>query len=110
MIRRVRWFSITYYVLFFIYLLFFIQLEPRRITLAGIMRRPTAEWVLLMSRNATDKESGHPDGQRYSLHDPDTKFCPASGMYYGARECGRLCYAPPQSPNWNAFAERWVRS
>jgi len=62
------------------------------------MRHPTAEWVLQMSRNATDKESGHPDGQRYSLHDRDTKFCPAFGMYYDARECGRLCYAAAAEP------------
>ena len=45
------------------YVLFFIQLETRRITLAGITRRPTAEWMLQMSRNATDEESGHLDGR-----------------------------------------------
>jgi putative transposase len=59
------------------YVLFFIQLETRRITLAGITRHPTAEWMLQMSRNATDEESGHLRGQRYLLHDRDTKFCPA---------------------------------
>jgi hypothetical protein len=29
-----------------------------------------------MSRNVTDAESGHLHGQRYLLHDRDTKFCP----------------------------------
>jgi putative transposase len=91
------------------YVLFFIQLETRRITLAGITRHPTAEWMLQMSRNATDEESGHLRGQRYLLHDRDTKFCPAFRNVL--RSAGvRPVVLPPQSPNLNAFAERWVRS
>jgi transposase InsO family protein len=91
------------------YVLFFVQLETRRITLAGITRHPTAEWMLQMSRNATDEESGHLHGQRYLLHDRDTKFCPAFRDVL--RSAGvRPVVLPPQSPNLNAFAERWVRS
>ena len=91
------------------YVLFFVQLETRRVTLAGITRHPTAEWMLQMSRNATDEESGHLRGQRYLLHDRDTKFCPAFREVL--RTAGvRPVVLPPQSPNLNAFAERWVRS
>jgi putative transposase len=59
------------------YVLFFLQLETRRVTLAGITRHPTAEWMLQISRNATGEEFGHLRGQRYLLHDRDTKFCAA---------------------------------
>ena len=91
------------------YVLFFIQLETRRVNLAGITRHPTAEWMLQMSRNATDEESGHLRGQRYLLHDRDTKFCPAFRNVL--RSAGvRPVVLPPQNPNLNAFAERWVRS
>jgi transposase InsO family protein len=91
------------------YVLFFVQLETRRVTLAGVTRHPTAEWMLQMSRNATDEESGHLLGQRYLLHDRDTKFCPAFRDVL--RSAGvRPVVLPPQSPNLNAFAERWIRS
>ena len=91
------------------YVLFFVQLETRRITLAGITRHPTADWMEQMSRNATDGETGHLQGQRYLLHDRDTKFCPTFRNIL--RSAGvRPVVLPPQSPNLNAFAERWVRS
>ena len=91
------------------YVLFFVQLETRRVTLAGVTRHPTADWMLQMSRNATDEESGHLRGQRYLLHDRDTKFCPAFRDVL--RSAGvRPVVLPPQSPNLNAFAERWIRS
>jgi transposase len=47
------------------YVLFFIHLESRRISLAGLTRHPTAEWMLQMARNATDENSGFLRCQRY---------------------------------------------
>ena len=80
------------------YVLFFLQLETRRVTLADITRHPTAEWMVQMSRNATDEESGHLHGQRYLLHDRDTKFCYAFRNVL--RSAGvRPVVLPPQSPN-----------
>ncbi len=77
-------------------------------TLAGITRDPT-DWMLQMARNVSDESSDHLNGQRYALHDRDTKFCAAFRNV--VRSCGvRPLMLPPQSPNLNAFAERWVRS
>jgi hypothetical protein len=59
------------------YVLFFIHLESRRVSLAGLTRHPTAEWMIQMARNATDEGSGFLRGMRYLLHDRDTKFCSA---------------------------------
>jgi hypothetical protein len=91
------------------YVLFVIQLETRRVTLAGITRHPTEEWMQQAARNLTDAEAGAPQGQRYVLHDCDTKFCDSfrSMLRAGGVESLRL---PAHSPNLNAFAERWVRS
>lgn len=91
------------------YVLFFLQLETRRVTLAGITRHPTADWMVQMARNAVDEETGHLRGQRYLLHDRDTKFCPAFRNVLKSAGV-RPVVLPPQSPNLNAFAERWVRS
>ena len=91
------------------YVLFVIQLETRRVTLAGITRHPTEEWMEQVARNLTDADRGALLGQRYLLHDCDTKFCAGfrSILRDGGVEPLRL---PPSSPNLNAFAERWVRS
>jgi len=87
--------------------LFFIHLESRRISLAGVTKHPTSEWMLQMARNATDESSGFLRGQRYLLHDRDTKFCAA--FLDVLRSSGiRPLTLPPRSPNLNAFAERWV--
>lgn len=91
------------------YVLFVIQLETRRVTLAGITRQPTEEWMQQVARNLTDAEAGDLQGQRHVLHDPDTKFCAGfrSMLRAGGVQPLRL---PSRSPNLNAFAERWVRS
>ena len=94
---------VTYYVLFFLHL------ETRRITLAGITRHPTEAWMTQMARNAVDDTCGGVRPCRYVLHDRDTKFRRTFDEVlasYGIH-CLRL---PPRSPNLNAFAERWVRS
>src|SRR5678816_1974140 len=52
------------------YVLFFIQRETRRITLAGMTRHPTTEWMLQMARNATDESAGCLMGQRYPRSSP----------------------------------------
>jgi putative transposase len=91
------------------YVLFFIHLETRRISLAGLTRHPNSEWMLQMARNATDESSGVLRGHRYLLRDRDTKFCAA--FLDVLRSSGIQPLAlPPRSPNLNAFAERWVCS
>ena len=59
---------VTYYVLFFIHL------ESRRVTLAGITRHPKEEWMLQIARNATGDSWGSNMNveQQYELN-------PASG-------------------------------
>jgi putative transposase len=91
------------------YVLFFIHLETRRVTIAGLTRHPTESWMEQMARNATDESTGCLRELRYVLHDRDTKFCASfrSIMRAGGVEPVKL---PARSPNLNAFAERWVRS
>jgi len=94
---------VTYYVLFFLHL------ESRRITLARITRRPTEAWITQMARNAVDETTGALRSSRYLLRDRDAKFC-ASFDEVLASEGIHVLKLPPRSPNLNAFAERWVRS
>ena len=91
------------------YVLFFLHLETRRVSLAGITRHPTEEWMRQMGRNATDEACGCLRQHRYVLHDRDTKFGAEfrETLAAGGVKCLQL---PARSPNLNAFAERWVRS
>jgi hypothetical protein len=50
---------VTYYVLFFIHL------DSRRISIAGITDRPEACWMRQVARNATFDGMGHLNGRRY---------------------------------------------
>jgi putative transposase len=44
--------GLTYRGLATYYVLFFLHLETRRVTLAGITRHPTELWMLQMARNS----------------------------------------------------------
>jgi len=94
---------VTYYVLFFLHL------ETRRVSVAGITRHPDQEWMEQIARSATQETWGYLHSCRYVLHDRDTKFCASfrSALASGGVKTIPL---PARSPNLNAFAERWVRS
>jgi transposase InsO family protein len=94
---------VTYYVLFFIHL------ESRRVSVAGITRHPDQGWMQQMARNATSESWGFLDQRRYVLHDRDTKFC---SVFRATLAAGGIkpIQLPARSPNLNAYAERWVRS
>jgi hypothetical protein len=70
---------------------------------------PGHEWMEQQARNATMEEWGFLRGCRYLLYDRDTKFCASfrERIESGSNKTIRL---PARSPNWNSFAERWVRS
>ena len=91
------------------YILFFIHLESRRVSLAGITRHPDQAWMQQMARNATGEAWGFLDQRRYALHDRDTKFC---SQFRATLAAGGIkpIQLPARSPNLNSHAERWVRS
>jgi hypothetical protein len=59
---------VTYYVLFFIHL------ESRRVTVAGITRYPEQYWMEQIARSATHESWGCLRPCRYVLHDRDSKW------------------------------------
>src|SRR3954468_8660726 len=91
------------------YVLFFLHLETRRVTIAGTTQHPTEEWMVQMARNAVDVVDGTLLPVRYALHDRDTKFCSSFRIMLQSGGVQPILL-PPRSPNMNAFAERWVRS
>ncbi len=100
---------LTWHGLVTYYVLFFLHLETRRVSLAGLTRHPTEEWMTQIARNAVDEPFGYLRQCRYLLHDHDSKFWAQfrETLTAGGVKCLRL---PARSPNLNAFAERWVRT
>ena len=94
---------VTYYVLFFIHL------ESRRVSLAGITRHPDQAWMQQMARNARGETWGFLEQRQYALHDRDTKF---GALFRDTLKAGGIkpLQLPARSPNLNSYAERWVRS
>ena len=83
-------------------MLFFIQLETRRVCLAGITPYLDQQWMEQQARNLTMKDWGFLAHSRYQLHDRDGKFCPAfrEVVQAGKVKPQRL---PARSPNLNAL-------
>ncbi len=89
--------------------LFVIDLESRRVHIAGVVRQPHSAWMKQVARNLTDAVDGFLHGKRYLLHDRDPLFTHdvRELLCSAGVECLRL---PAHSPNLNAFAERFVLS
>jgi len=71
--------------------------------------QPDAAWMLPVSRNLLDIDTGLLAGQRMLIMDRDTKYSLRFRCML-AREGIAVIRLPPRSPNLNAYAERLVRS
>src|SRR5262245_21003387 len=92
---------VTYYVLFFI------NLESRRVAIAGITVHPDEAWMKQMARNVTMEGCGILRDCRYLLHDRDTKYTQSFRAIIASGQVEPLAL-PARCPNLNAFAD--VRS
>jgi transposase InsO family protein len=90
-----------------LYVLFFIEIDTRRIYLIGITANPVGEWVTQQARNLSFAlaEQAHP--RKFLIRDRDTKFSTSFDEVFRA-EGVRIIRTPLQSPRANAFAERFV--
>jgi putative transposase len=87
------------------YVLFFIHLENRWASLAGVTRHSEETWMQQMARNATDESWGYLDQRRYALQDRDAKRCPSFRAMLASGGIKPLQLSA-RSPNLNASAER----
>src|SRR5919109_1605788 len=94
---------VTYYVLFFLHL------SSRQVSVAGVTPHPNAAWMMQVARNVTMEAWGFLSPGQYLIHHRDGKYCPAFQHIIDAAGVKRVPL-PPRSPNLNAYAERWVRS
>jgi hypothetical protein len=88
--------------------LFFIELDTRRIYVAGVTANPAGEWVIQQARNLTSGLSERSRAAKFLIRDRDTKFTSSFDEVFRT-EGIRVIKTPVRSPRANAFAERFVK-
>jgi putative transposase len=102
-------FSVDTITLRRLYVLFFIDLERRRVFLAGVTAHPIGGWVTQQARNLAAKLEDEGRVIKFLIRDRDSKF---TGPFDEVmRSIGaRVIKTPVRAPRANAFAERFVRT
>ena len=92
-----------------LYVLFFIELDTRRVHLAGVTPNPNAAWITQQARNLLVVLEERRRRTRFLVRDRDVKFCRGFDDVFGSEGVDVLV-TPVQAPNANAYAERWIRT
>jgi transposase InsO family protein len=90
-----------------LYVLFFIELDTRRVYATGVTAKPVGEWDTQQARNLSSILAERAVAVRFLLRDRNTKFTASFDEVFRS-EGIRIIRTPVRSPRANAFAERFV--
>jgi transposase InsO family protein len=90
-----------------LYVLFFIEIDTRRVHLAGCSANSDGRRTTQQARQLAWSPAERPRPVRFLSHDRDSKFSRAFDDVF-RREAIEIIRTPFRAPNANAFAERWI--
>lgn len=88
-----------------LHVLFFIEVDTRRVHIAAITTNPTGAWTAQQARNIIDRFAGR--DVRFLIRDRDAKFTAAFDTIFGSERI-EIVRTPVRTPVANAYAERWI--
>jgi transposase InsO family protein len=92
-----------------LYVLFFIELDTRRVHLGGVTANPNGRWVTQQARNLLLAVGERGRQVRFLLRDHDAKFSRSFDDVFRSQDA-EVLVTPVRAPKANAYAERWVRT
>jgi putative transposase len=90
-----------------LYVLFFIELDTRRVHLACVTSKPAGPWVTQQARNLFIRAADGLSGRKFLIRNRDTKFTGPFDEIF-ASEGIEVIKTPARAPKANAHAERFV--
>ncbi|MCP4959116.1 MAG: transposase, partial [Actinomycetia bacterium] len=89
------------------HVLFFIEIDTRRVHIAGFTTNPTGTWTAQAARNLTT--AAYRKAIRFVIRDGPGQYTRTFDNVFAAIGA-EVIKTPPGAPQANAFAERWVRT
>lgn len=90
-----------------LYVLFFIELDTRKVFVAGVTANPTGAWMVQQARNLAFGFAQRTQPPKFLIRDRDAKFTAGFDEIFRS-EAIRIIRTPVRAPRANAFAERFV--